>query len=1371
MKKLSKTETRLLRNNAELRARLQEAEEALRAIRAGEGDGQATGGTANPLQDAEASYRILLEAMHEGAAALAEDGTILYCNSRLAGMLCTPPQDLVGASLRRFIAPAGLQAFDTMLAESSQNPCTGEVALQGTNAPAVAVEIFLSRLRVHGSYAVGLVATDLIDRKRAEDAPRRASGMPGQSKIERTAELARTDEAWRETEKRFDLGANAAREAIWDCDLVTGTVRWNEACDRLCGTRPRESANFWQWWIDRIHPDDRDRILNTLSAARDGADMEWTAEYRFRCADGGWAVVLDRAQIVRDENGRAVRILGSMLDLTECRRFEQKLAEQAYMLANVSDAIIGLDMDYRVSFWSPSAARMYGYTEDETLGRLGFDVLRPTCITMTREEAHRRLEDCGYLEVEFIEYTKDGRALHIDSRTQVLHDKRGEPIGMVAVNRDITERKRVDEALLQGEQRFRTLFETMTEGFAQHEILTDEQGRPNDYRFLDVNPAFERLTGMKRADLIGKRVLEVLPGIEPHWIEHYGRVALTGEPLHMENYSSELNRWYEVFAYCTAPRRFAVVFTDITPRKQVEEDLRQSRQRLAWVLENTGVGTWLNELPLGRLNWDEQTKRLFFLEPDMEPSIELFWSRLHPEDREPTRLAVESAIRDRTLYAIDHRAVDPGTGEIRWIRSIGQATCAANGTSTHFDGINYDITERKVAEEALRHSEERFRALAEALPEIVWAADAKGAVEWFNHRWYDYIGKSQETGEWWSWDKCVHPEDLAQTLKKWREAQQEGELFQNEIRVRRHDGQYHWFLVRAWPLRDANGNIVRWFGTNTDVQDMKEAEAALRQSRNDLDRAQEVGQVGSWRLDVRRNILTWSDENYRIFGVPREAPLTYETFLDSVHPDDRKYVDTQWRAGLRGEPYDIEHRILVDGQVKWVREKAYLEFDEGGKLLGGFGISQDITERMRAEEALRRANEELEARVRERTAELSRTVDTLEKEIALRTSAEEALRNRGEQLRALASELTLAEQRERRRLAEVLHDNLQQLLVGAKFRLAMLGRAADSSVKLAADEAEDLLDQSIECSRSLTGELSPPILHQGGLVPALEWLAVWMQQKHGFTVLLQADESASPKSEDTKVLLFQSVRELLFNALKHAGVRTAFVRLAASDDHIEVTVSDDGAGFDRESVAPRAGRAMGFGLFSIHERLELLGGRLEIDSAPGRGSRFRLLAPQSFTLPEKGEARITLAGVRISKIAAAPHAGDGLALPIPRRIRVLLVDDHVVVRQGLSRLLKEEPDIEIVGEASDGETAVTMVRQILPDVVTMDINMPGMGGIEATRAIHAEFPQVRVIGLSLFDEGELARAIREAGAVDYLTKSGPSEALVAAIRACASAGD
>ena len=188
------------------------------------------------------------------------------------------------------------------------------------------------------------------------------------------------------------------------------------------------------------------------------------------------------------------------------------------------------------------------------------------------------------------------------------------------------------------------------------------------------------------------------------------------------------------------------------------------------------------------------------------------------------------------------------------------------------------------------------------------------------------------------------------------------EMVEIEYRFRTADGRWIWCFSRDTVFtRDADGSVRQFLGTFLDITAHKEAEAALLQSREDLDRAQAVGQIGWWRLDTRSNMLTWSDETYRIFGVPNGTPMTYESFLGIIHPEDRQYVDTQWKAGLLGEPYDIEHRIVAEGQVKWVREKAYLEISSAGELLGGFGITQDITERKEAESALHQERDKLAA--------------------------------------------------------------------------------------------------------------------------------------------------------------------------------------------------------------------------------------------------------------------------------------------------------------------------------------------------------------------------------------------------------------------------
>jgi two-component system CheB/CheR fusion protein len=221
------------------------------------------------------------------------------------------------------------------------------------------------------------------------------------------------------------------------------------------------------------------------------------------------------------------------------------------------------------------------------------------------------------------------------------------------------------------------------------------------------------------------------------------------------------------------------------------------------------------------------------------------------------------------------------------------------------------------------------------------------------------------------------------------------------------------------------------------------------------------------------------------------------------------------------------------------------------------------------------------------------------------------------QLRELASELTLTEQRERRRIAEALHDNLQQLLVAAKLRVAMMGHKNNSAVQEIATEVDNLLGQSIAVSRTLTTELSPYVLHEERLVPAMEWLAKWMNEKYGLTVKVKVAEDVPAIMEDVRVLLFQSVKELLFNAVKHANVKTAQLDLIMKSDRITIVVSDKGAGFDPSQISIHGGKAGGFGLLSVKERLGFMGGSMVVESAPGMGTRITLESPP-LTSPKAG---------------------------------------------------------------------------------------------------------------------------------------------------------
>ncbi|MBN2082795.1 response regulator [bacterium] len=371
--------------------------------------------------------------------------------------------------------------------------------------------------------------------------------------------------------------------------------------------------------------------------------------------------------------------------------------------------------------------------------------------------------------------------------------------------------------------------------------------------------------------------------------------------------------------------------------------------------------------------------------------------------------------------------------------------------------------------------------------------------------------------------------------------------------------------------------------------------------------------------------------------------------------------------------------------------------------------------------------------------------------ITAEKQAQQAVAEQQEKVRALSSQLSLSEERERKRLATQLHDQIGHALVAAKMNLVQL-KSAEAALSQSRQFAEivELIERTIEDVRSLTFEISPPVLHELGLDPALEWLVEQTRNRYGLQASYEGSKQLPRLDNELAVLLFQATRELLFNVYKHAQAQQAWVRLTSTADSVAVEVRDDGIGFADPLAQVGHDPKTGYGLLSILERMRFLDGEMVVRSAPGRGTNVILTAPVKQPRAEAEQPADIVA------------VGEEPDLP-ERVVRVLIADDHALMRRGIHSILAGYPRIEIAGEAVDGQEAQDLAVELLPDVVVMDIDMPNVDGVAATRAILAELPTARILALSMHANRHFVHQMLSAGASGYLLKDSAAEDLPRAI--------
>jgi len=1016
-----------------------------------------------------------------------------------------------------------------------------------------------------------------------------------------------------------------------------------------------------------------------------------------------WLMVTVDAVI--DKQGNIVGAAHITRDITERKRAEEALRESEEKYREIvelaPDSIVTVDLKGMITSCNSALLQHTGYTKEDFVGKHISKV--PTA---RLKDIRKYLKIFGSLLMgkvpkpfEFMWIHKNGSKRWGELRVSIMR-RAGKITGFQAITREITKRKRAEEA-------YRSLVDHSLQGLAIFQ----------EGRVVFANQAMADITGYTMEEMLAYPPAQVQAFVHPDdrelvWSRYRDR--LNGEKL-PERYDFRGIRkdgstcWLEIHAsrieYNGKPA-IQAAYVDITERKRAEEALRESQENYRTVSGLTSdyiVKTKVE--PDGQMVLVSATDRL---ENMTGYAVDEFrnsssWSKIvHPDDFDKFQDFWKRIVSSRKSCELEFRGIN-SKQEFEWLHAYGQPIL--NETDDRVISIVFaakDITERKKAEVALRASEQRYRTLIESSHELIFCKDSDGHYHTLNLKAAIGLGGTCIEDIEGKTDCDLLPKKQADALRKIdKQVMESGKNIEAEEIVRNAQGENRIYLSHKWPIYDDKGRITGISCFAMDITERTKAEELLRNAekewRNSFDSLEDVMLI----IDTDYNIENINEAGLKLLVKSKEEIIgkkCYQVVSDADGPPE----ECPCRRSLKTKKVESLDRY-ENKFGKYFSIKSSPIFDENGEIIKFVDLRRDITERKKAEEALRISEEEkkillntiLEHVVYRDTemrvlwankaacesvslpceqlvgrycyeiwhqrnkpcvvcpvkqvmktgqrqemevttpdgriwfiraypilnpnGEITGIVNTT-LEITERKRAGEKLLDYQAQLKSLASQLTLAEEYERRRIAAELHDKISQSLVISKLKLEAL-RKSVSSAELGnvLNEVCNSLGQTIAETRSLTSEVYPPLLALLGFEEAVaEWLTEQIEEKYGIATEFKDDGQPKPLDDDIRILLFRDVRELLTNIVRHANAHKVRVSIRKVGSRIWVKVKDDGIGFDLSEITWMPAKTGGFGLFSIRERLEEIGGRLKIESKPGHGTTVTITAPLKAEKNAKG---------------------------------------------------------------------------------------------------------------------------------------------------------